>query len=472
MSPPTFIIYSGIAPPTFTSSKSQPLSCRYRIQASSISYMADDRERNKSENEDVIWESTSPRATNNSVENEGKENLLGLLDISVTEAEKRTTGSGVNFRDVYTVYLVETRIPDDPLPQGEMKVKLQPSCTLWRRYSDFETLRNYLEIAYPFVIIPPLPEKKVMFAWQNLAVDKFDPDFIDRRRAGLENFLLRVASHKVLAFDAVFIGFLQQEDGWKESVATASYISKADAKLKSLSASLMLKRPDKRFEEIKNYSGELHGNISNLLKIRARLADRLYGIHKFHANYGRVFSEWSTLEKQMGDALQKAGHFMDAYAAAIDLMLEEEEQFSDQMKEYLFYADALRMVCKKQELLQYDIERAEENLAAKTQQRDNLMRGKTSFVSRWLTNVDTDEVRELKLQQLDDQIREAESQFSYATSESEKFAEKAIVSVNAFHNQKVKDLKETLISYAIMQIKQCKKGLSIWSNIRDCFNTM
>lgn len=34
------------------------------------------------------------------------------------------------------------------------------------------------------------------------------------------------------------------------------------------------------------------------------MADRLFAIHKLHANYGRVFSEWSALEKNMGDTLQ------------------------------------------------------------------------------------------------------------------------------------------------------------------------
>jgi sorting nexin-4 len=58
--------------------------------------------------------------------------------------------------------------------------------SLWRRYSEFELLRTYLEVTYPYIVVPPLPEKKVMFAWQKAAADTFDPDFIDRRRAGLE----------------------------------------------------------------------------------------------------------------------------------------------------------------------------------------------------------------------------------------------------------------------------------------------
>jgi hypothetical protein len=33
-----------------------------------------------------------------------------------------------------------------------------------------------------------------------------------------QNFLLRVASHPVLSFDRLFIGFLQLGDGWRDSI--------------------------------------------------------------------------------------------------------------------------------------------------------------------------------------------------------------------------------------------------------------
>ena len=42
-----------------------------------------------------------------------------------------------------------------------------------------------------------------------------------------------------------------------------------------------------------------------------RIADKSYGIHKIYANYGRVFSEWSGIDRDMADGLQTAGHYMD-----------------------------------------------------------------------------------------------------------------------------------------------------------------
>jgi len=392
--------------------------------------------------------------------------LLDVLEVSLTDTEKRSTSGTVNLRDAYTVYLIETKAKDKC-----DKVKLVNISSIWRRYSEFELLKDYLQVTYPWVVTPPIPEKKALFPWQATPTDKFHPEFIDRRKAGLENFLLHVALHKQLSFDQNFINFLQQDDAWAESLTTTGYLGKADAKLKSLSASFMLKKPDKKFEETKNYSNELHSNISNLLKMRSKLIDRAYGIHKLHANYSRVFGEWSSFEKPMSEGLVKVAHLMNVYASLTNCM-DEEEQFSDQMKEYLFYAESLRQVCRKQEMLQYEVERAEANLSAKSSQRQNLVQGKKGILSRWFTGVDTEEVKEFKLQQLDAQIHEAENQCCQTTAATDEFVVKALVDINQFQEQKVKDLKETLILYAILQIKMCKKGLSIWTNMRDCFENM
>ena len=150
---------------------------------------------------------------------------------------------------------------------------------------------------------------------------------------------------------------------------------KADSRLKELNATFRVKNPDKRFTELRHYSDELQSVISHLLRVRARVADRLYGVYKVHGNYGRVFSEWCAIEKEMGDGLQSAGHHMDVYASSIDDILEDEEHYADQLKDYMFYAEALRAVCRKHELMKYDLETAAQDLTAKKQQCEELATG-------------------------------------------------------------------------------------------------
>lgn len=48
------------------------------------------------------------------------------------------------------------------------------------------------------------------FVWHKLSADNMDPDFVEHRRVGLENFLLRVASHPVLSDDKILYHFLTE----------------------------------------------------------------------------------------------------------------------------------------------------------------------------------------------------------------------------------------------------------------------
>ncbi|XP_054888220.1 sorting nexin-4 [Poeciliopsis prolifica] len=399
--------------------------------------------------------------------------LLKKMEISVAEADKRTGKNTVNMQETYTVYLIETQ-PTDSVSEGGTPVAPD---TLWRRYSEFELLRTYLLVTYPYIIVPPLPEKRAEFVWHKLSADNLDPDFVERRRVGLENFLLRLASHPVLSNDNIFFLFLTEEKGWREAVLETGFQDKADSRLKSLSAMFRVKNPDKRFTALKHYSDDLSTVLSQLLRIRARVADRLYGVYKVHGNYGRVFSEWSAIEKEMGDGLQSAGHHMDTYAASIDDILEEEEHYADQLKEYLFYMDAVRSVCKKHELIQYELEMAAQDLSYKKQQKEELETGTVRIFSlkgmtSKLFGQETQEQRESKVAALEQSIQEGEDALKEKNAESQEFVEKAWNDIERFKEQKEKDLREALISYAIMQISMCKKGIQVWSNAKECFNKM
>ncbi|XP_034059955.1 LOW QUALITY PROTEIN: sorting nexin-4-like [Gymnodraco acuticeps] len=399
--------------------------------------------------------------------------LLRKMEINVAEAEKRTGKNSVNMQETYTVYLIETR-PAETVPVGGAPAAPD---TLWRRYSEFELLRTFLLVTYPYIIIPPLPEKRAEFQWHKLAADNLDPDFVERRRVGLENFLLRVASHPVLSNDKIYFLFLTEEKGWREVVLETGFQDKVDSRLKSLSAMFRVKNPDKRFTAMKQYSDELNTVISQLLRVRARVADRLYGVYKVHGNYGRVFSEWSAIEKEMGDGLQSAGHHMDTYAAQIDDILEEEEHYADQLKEYLFYTDAVRSVCKKHELIQYELEMAAQELVSKKQQREELATGTVRVFSlkgmtSKLFGTESQEQRESRLAALEQSIQEGEEMLKEKNTECKEFVQMAWEDIERFKEQKDKDLREALISYAIMQISTCKKGIQVWSNAKDCFNKM
>ncbi|KAK4881922.1 hypothetical protein RN001_005241 [Aquatica leii] len=397
----------------------------------------------------------------NNFKSSNEDSLLRHIDISVLESEKRTNGT-LNLRDYYMVYLLEVRVTDPKFFNELTNLSM-----VWRRYTEFEQLYNYLKVTYPYIVTPPLPEKRVLYGWQKASNDSFDPDFIDRRRAGLETFLLRISSHYILSWDKQFLQFLQDES-WREAYKTNGYLQVVENKLKGLSVSVRLKNPDSRFLTLKHYSSTLHINLNNVLRARSRVAEKQYNIHKLHANYGRVFSEWSANEKEMGDGLQRMGHYLDSLASSIDAVLEDEELLADQLKEYLFFSESLQNVCKNQEMLQLQLEDAETTVASKTHEKSKAQQGKLGMMSKLFGAVDTEEVRELKINLLDQQIHDGSEVVGSSKNELSDFCTNALDDVERFQSQKVVDLTETLAAYAVLQLKTAKKNLQTWFQIRDC----
>lgn len=408
--------------------------------------------------------------------------LLNMMDVAVVESERRKSEY---IKEPFTVYLVESR----PV---ENATSFHPGSALWRRYSEFDLLRNYLMATYPYIVMPPLPEKRVLHFQINveklqIATDKFEPDFVERRRQGLECFLLRLSSHPVISQDSIFRAFLSQEEGWKDSVMGTQWQQKVDNRLKSLTASMIIKHNDKQFENIKSYCDSLNTNIAALLKVQQRISDRSAALTKRHSEYGKLLSEWSGMETEMGDVLQQAGHQMDRLAAQTTAILNEEEvAYTDQLKEYLYFTDSLRAIVRKQNLRQWELERGEESLSDKSRQKEELIKeiqileegGELppptglKTVQKLIFGDETLEQKQVKVLTLEEATKEAETMVETAQVEVSEFTEKSLKDFERFKKQKVRDINEIMENYIKTQIKVNKLGLQQWQTMKEYFQSM
>eukprot|EP01137_Pigoraptor_chileana_P033134 Opistho-2@23593 len=103
------------------------------------------------------------------------------MHIVISSPEKH--GDGL---DSYVTYCVTTKTTREGYHAREFFVR--------RRYGDFAWLRRKLEEEAPECIIPSLPEKHAL-----KRLERFTPEFLERRRQGLEKFLIRVTEHLVLS---------------------------------------------------------------------------------------------------------------------------------------------------------------------------------------------------------------------------------------------------------------------------------
>ncbi|KAJ2787089.1 Vacuolar protein sorting-associated protein vps5, partial [Coemansia interrupta] len=96
----------------------------------------------------------------------------------------------------YIAYKVRTRSDAPMFRESDMIVR--------RRYRDFDWLIQELVARHPGIIVPAIPEKQSM--------GRFEDEFVESRRSGLESCLRRISEHPVLWCDDVFRLFLEADD--------------------------------------------------------------------------------------------------------------------------------------------------------------------------------------------------------------------------------------------------------------------
>uniref|UniRef100_A0A9J7ZRT0 Sorting nexin 12 n=1 Tax=Cyprinus carpio carpio TaxID=630221 RepID=A0A9J7ZRT0_CYPCA len=90
------------------------------------------------------------------------------------------------------------------------EVRMKESCVR-RRYSDFEWLKNELERDSK-IVVPPLPGKALKRQLPFRGDEGiFEESFIEERRAGLEQFINRIAGHPLAQNERCLHMFLQDE---------------------------------------------------------------------------------------------------------------------------------------------------------------------------------------------------------------------------------------------------------------------
>ncbi|KAH9909939.1 vacuolar sorting protein [Xylariomycetidae sp. FL2044] len=95
----------------------------------------------------------------------------------------------------HIVYSVRTKTTSKGYKQPEFEVK--------RRYRDFLWLYNTMHGNNPGVVVPPPPEKQ--------ALNRFETNFVESRRAALEKMLNKIAAHQTLQHDPDLKLFLESE---------------------------------------------------------------------------------------------------------------------------------------------------------------------------------------------------------------------------------------------------------------------
>jgi len=190
-----------------------------------------------------------------------------------------------------------------------------------RRYRDFVWLRERLCHAYPGAIVPPLPTGDSM-----LKDDRFSHSFIQRRQAGLQLFLRRVAGHERLRESEDLQTFLEAKvwelqtvknatgaGGWLTSLFDGTA---AEASLKHIQNTFSPKVPDEEAIERMRKFGATYAPVV------ATAAAKHHAAVRTHADIASDLKQLSPALDMLSQSETELSLPLTHFAAALDAIRE------------------------------------------------------------------------------------------------------------------------------------------------------
>ena len=110
---------------------------------------------------------------------------------------------------------------------------------------------------------------------------------------------------------------------------------------------------------------------------------------------------------------------MDCYAASIDAHMEEEDIVADQLKEYLYYGQALQSLCSRHQIAQLEVEKAESHLTLQQYHKSRSHGPDGVLTKLWgkvTGSTETPEDRQAKIETAEKNVDEATVQVETANT--------------------------------------------------------
>ncbi len=229
--------------------------------------------------------------------------------------------------------------------QTESSELEQLNSTVQRRFSEFVWVRQQLQQALPMVVVPALPEKKV--------VGRFTPELVRSRQRGLQRFLQRCSQNTSITEHVVFQNFLSltadEFARFKEARNTVTQPAVGDTIMSKLSSFARMvggapktKRTDADISvaTLEQYAASVEPLLSTMStildKLQAAELDTAQGLSEFGSAYGMLGAAEG---RSLGEALQATGQCARQVATVVGSAAHSSTQLlSEDMQ------DAARMV--------------------------------------------------------------------------------------------------------------------------------
>lgn len=235
-----------------------------------------------------------------------------------------------------------------------------------RRYSDFEYLVGHFARAYPYAIIPPIPDKQSLNmsiaavfggsssstppsmappGGRRVSHDAFSASgLVDHRIRTFQSFLCHTLSHPILSKDHALHLFVGQADAqWRNEILNHA---EGGDPVKGVGASTLTppypKSIGKPFEEILGLLPSFEETLRSLESAQKTVLRRSLDILKAMETLGTSFNGFSLEYAQLAPQLELTGELYDEHAMAFGDTLLAQIKISDQIHEAHKFVGAIK----------------------------------------------------------------------------------------------------------------------------------
>uniref|UniRef100_A0A1B6EAX1 PX domain-containing protein n=2 Tax=Clastoptera arizonana TaxID=38151 RepID=A0A1B6EAX1_9HEMI len=336
-----------------------------------------------------------------------------------------------------------------------------------RRYSDFLWLRMKLINEYPTFIVPPLPEKHTLLA----QLDRYSRDFILCRMVLLNSYINRIVNHPIISYHSsvhLFLTAKPMEFSFHRKKST-SIIEKVTGPLQQLATGYKSRNHEPEFKKIEEYVNVLTYKLSNLV----RIGDRIYKERKDYCEELQqlkpVLLNWAKIESYLHSPLHCIATMIETCSTSlhINLIQQFHSNFSQPIKEYELYIDAVKEALNRRDALQLDYELSVEEMGKKKIERNNLTENSSIISSRFnLWKSATDRLsRENKLDRLNLTIPDLNKTVELKHDNLEIGNEELRADIGRWKFEEKNDLKHVLYNLAEQHIQYYKECLEAWEKV-------
>eukprot|EP00052_Salpingoeca_macrocollata_P007399 m.59686 g.59686 ORF g.59686 m.59686 type:complete len:471 (-) comp16015_c0_seq2:153-1565(-) len=366
------------------------------------------------------------------------EEQVDLL-VAVTNPEKHGDG----LLDSHIVYTVETTSTRESFGGSKFSVH--------RRYSDFIWLRDLLVHELSCNIIPPMPPK------HQLKAGKTDPEFVERRRAGLDRFLKRIAAHPVLSHNETFRVFLtakSHELTTFKKEKDRGVLAKMSESVGLLATKLILKNPDCRFQAMQQYIISFEEQMKNLESLSERSVLLFKDVKTTTLEFSVTFNALAELEDHLSPSLQEMHRALQQQAASLTVLSSSvDANLLEVVKEYRLFGEGILHLLKRRDSLELDRQVLDEDLYCKKSERRELEESDQKLSFGALFGKTPEAVKAEKLEKNSQEIEQMTRQLESVGNAVEVANASIIADMSRWHEDKEADFAALFVALADANIE-------------------